>query len=99
VIVTGDTSLKGKLKNFSSITESDHIDPMEATYHNQSLRSTKPFTFEFNSQQLKLSNVVLLSDTKTQMNLKKTINLANKAKLTLTVTDQVPPSLLAPNPS
>ncbi len=98
--VSGDAMLKGKLKDLASISGSGHIDPVEASFHNQTLRSTKPFTFEFDSKQLTLGDVVLLSDTtKSQLNLKGTVALAENAKLDLSLTGEVPSSLFAPDPA
>ena len=95
--VTGDASLQGVLSDLSHVSGTGHINPVEIAIQGQMLRSTKPFSFDFNSERLNLTDVSLVSSTGAQMNMAGTVGLAAGAKLNLTVTGQVDAGLLASN--
>lgn len=97
LVVSGDASLKGSLKDIGHVAGTGHINPLEIAIQGQTLRSTKPFAFDFNSERLNLTDVSLVSSTGAQMNMAGTIGLTPGARLNLTVTGQVDAGLLASN--
>jgi translocation and assembly module TamB len=97
--VSGDADLKGSLSDLAHISGDGHIDPMELGIQDQHLQSTRPFAFDFNSERLNLTDVSLVNDTGTQMNMSGTIGLTEGARLNLTVTGQVDAGLLASDKS
>jgi translocation and assembly module TamB len=95
--VSGNASLKGSLSDIANISGTGQINPIDIVVQNQTLHSTKPFAFDFNSERLNVTDVSLVSSTGPQMNLSGTIGLTPGAKLNLRVTGQVDAGLLASN--
>ena len=97
LVVSGDASLKGTLSDISHVTGTGHINPVEIGIQGQTLRSTKPFEFDFNSERLNLTDVSLVSSTGAQMTMAGTVGLTPGARLNLRVTGQVDAGLLSSN--
>jgi hypothetical protein len=97
MVVTGDASLKGSLSDIRHVTGTGHINPIEIAIQGQTLRSTRPFEFDFNSERLNLTSVSLVSSTGAQITMAGTVGLTPGARLNLQVTGQVDAGLLSSN--
>lgn len=95
---TGTAAISGLLKDTSSIHGQGRIEAADAVIEGRRLRAGKPFTFDFNSDHLTLSQVTLSGDL-TELSLAGTIGLTDKATLNLNVRGRLDLALLgATNP-
>src|SRR5205085_7159923 len=70
------------------------IETADIRIREMNLRSTKPFTFEFNSDQIALNGVTLTGQS-TQVNLAGTIGLRERAPLNLSVDGRIDLALIS----
>lgn len=95
LVVTGNASLKGSLKDLGHISGTGRIDPVEINIQGEPLQSTKPFAFDFNSERLNISDVSLASSKGTQMTLGGTVGLMAGATVNLTLKGPIDAGLFA----
>ena len=88
ITATGTVSLSGVLTDRSRLNGKGTIESADIRIRDVPLRTTKPFTFDFNSDQLMLTGVTL-SGQATQLNLAGTIAFSERAPLNLDVGGQV----------
>lgn len=95
LVVTGDATLKGALKDLAHVSGNGTIEKVELGIQAKPLESMKPFAFDFNSERLNLSDVSLVGVKGTQLNMRGTVGLTPDAKLALTLNGQADAGLLA----
>jgi translocation and assembly module TamB len=99
LVVSGNATLRGSLNDLTHVSGEGNIDPIEIVVQDQSLKSTKPFAFDFNAERLNITDLALVSAKNAQqVNVSGTVGLTSGAKLDLKVTGQVDAGLLASNP-
>jgi translocation and assembly module TamB len=94
IVATGTANLSGSLTDRTRFRGQGEIQSADALIQQQSLRTTKSFTFEFNSDQLTVTGVTLTGQA-TQVNLAGTIGLNERAPLNLNVSGRVDLALLS----
>ena len=93
ITATGNASLSGLLTEPGKIRGEGRIESADARIRQRTLRTTKPFTFDFNSQRLMLSGATLTGES-TQLSLAGTIGFAAAAPLDLDVSGQLDLALI-----
>ena len=93
IIATGNANLSGKLSD-QNLQGDGRIESAEVRIRDTGLRTTKPFTFEFNSDRLALTGVTLTGQS-TQVSLAGTIGFAEHAPLNLDVNGQIDLALIS----
>jgi translocation and assembly module TamB len=94
MIATGNASLSGILTDRTRLRGNGGIDSAEIRVQQTSLHTTKPFTFDFNSERLTVTGVTLAGEA-TQVNLAGTIGLVQRAPLNLDVSGRLDLALLS----
>jgi len=94
IIASGSANLSGLITDIRQTRGEGRIETAEARFENRTLRTTKPFTFDFNSDRLTLAGVTLTGES-TQVNLAGTIGLAAPAPLNLDVSGRLDLTLLS----
>jgi len=94
ISATGNANLSGLITDFRRTRGEGRIESAEARFENHILRTTKPFTFDFNSDRLTLAGVTLTGES-TQVNLAGTIGLTERAALNLDVSGRLDLMLLS----
>jgi translocation and assembly module TamB len=94
IIATGNANLSGLITDRSRTRGEGRIESAEARFETRTLRTTKPFTFEFNSERLTLAGVTLTGES-TQVNLAGTIGLTARAPLNLDVSGRLDLTLIS----
>lgn len=87
-VVTGDANLSGLLTDRKSLNGRGHIQSADVQIREIPLRTTKAFTFDFNSDRLMFSGVTLTGESM-QVNLVGTVGLNERAPLNLDVTGRM----------
>jgi translocation and assembly module TamB len=83
------------LKDIAHVTGTGQINPIDVGISNELIHSTKPFSFSFNSEQLKLlDDVALVSTGGTEFVMNGTVGLTNTARLDLTLSGKFGAGLL-----
>lgn len=94
LIATGSATFSGLLTDRTKLRGQGRIETAEAHIRDQTLRTTKPFTFDFNSDRLTLAGVTLTGPA-TQVNIGGTIGLTERAPLGLDVSGKVDLGLIS----
>ena len=88
VSATGNANLSGTLSDLTRLRGNGRIDAADVNVENIHLQTTRPFTFDFDSSRLALSDVALTGPS-TQVNVAGTVGLTARAPLNLSVKGQV----------
>lgn len=94
LIATGNATLSGLLTDRSKLRGQGRIESAEARIQDQTLRTTRAFTFDFNADRLNLTGVNLTGQA-TQVSLAGAIGLTERAPLNLDVSGKVDLALLS----
>jgi translocation and assembly module TamB len=88
VTATGNANLSGTLSDLSRLRGNGRIDAADVHIDTVHLQTTRPFTFDFDSTRLALSDVALTGPS-TLVNVAGTVGLTDRAPLNLSVKGQV----------
>ncbi len=91
---TGAANFSGILADRNRLSGEGRIEAAEARVQNTVLRTTKPFTFSFTSEQVKLTGVALAGDS-TEVTLGGTVGLVERAPLNLGVSGKLNLALIS----
>ena len=94
ILATGNATLSGLVTDSKRIRGDGRIESAEARLQQRTLRTTKPFTFDFDSERLTLSGVTLTGES-TQVSLAGTIGFAAAAPLNLDVSGRLDLAFIA----
>jgi translocation and assembly module TamB len=94
ISVTGNANLAGQLSDIKRLRGDGSIETAEARIQDTSLKTAKPFTFAFTSEELRLTGVALTGES-TQLELRGTIGLVEYAPLNLGVSGKVDLAVMA----
>jgi translocation and assembly module TamB len=96
VTATGTASFDGRLDDLSTLAGSGEVLALTARLDDQELVVERPFTFEFDTDQVRVSSIDL-SDETTTIAVEGTVSLSPEVPLNLTVIGEVDLSLIAGN--
>jgi translocation and assembly module TamB len=88
ISATGNANLAGTLTDLNRLRGNGQIEAADVRAEGFDLRTARPFTFDFDSTHLELSDVALTGKS-TQVSLKGTVGLTDRAPLDLKVNGQV----------
>jgi translocation and assembly module TamB len=94
VTATGSATFSGLVTDLSHLSGEGRIENAEARIQQQTMRTSKPFTFDFNSTRLNVSGVSITGQA-TQVSVAGTIGLAPAAPLNFNVSGRVDLGLIS----
>jgi translocation and assembly module TamB len=94
VVATGSATFSGSFNDRTQFHGQGQIQSAEAIIQKQSVRTTKPFSFDFNSDRLTVTGVTLTGQA-TQVSMAGTVGLNARAPLNLDVSGRIDVALLS----